>query len=1225
MPIQSGDVKLLRSSIMSDAPESGGAPTGVEIPDGVSNAIFPDISELDRAGGRVNLRKTFVGVHTNDTDTYFGANVIVADPPDDPRVSVTLFSTGRTFDTRAEAQSRIESYLNKGPEWPGYLYENHIQGQRAVQLFQRPTDPLPVVGQTLVLIENEGKSTQKEQYVRVTSVSSVIRTFTYNQGGTPVDYQAAIVTCEISDALRFDFTGAPSNRFFVRSDTKDGSTINPDLTKLRDTVVADAGSYVGAVKLAQAASIGDFTVKADGIFTQLVPSAQVETPVVNADPYNLISVLVPLGGPVSYTETRVFTTRTSYRFRAFVLPGSLSMSAGSVTVTDNGAGRLFSGGTQVGTIDYENAIATLTTDVFGASAVTLTINVTHAAAWPSIRRSFSIPVTAATRSLSYTRSVNGEIVRGVASVSYRSQGRWYVLYDQGDGTIKGLDTSYGVGTVDYSNGSFLLTLGALPDVGSEIIFNFQFTQPIGPLYDLSPDFDSKLFFAFNTSGDEGWEKGSSALTPNGVTLTWQAPEGGLVTATDNGNGVLSGAATGVVDYQKGVVYFSPSALPAPSTVVTLANNRYETSQVSAAFFGGGTGFTVALGTNVTPNTVLSSTFQIYYSGLDFISLVPGRTGGGSGAAYIKDDGNGNILLYVEGLSLSGKPYTGYQNRGIVGSIDYSTGQLNVALSASVLHGVGDVSCTSYTWNGITREGVTVTFRYGNLTTLQSIASSINISCGRGVAVTAPVSVTLTKLFGRVQFLAPDWTMRGLYYRQGSRTITARSDGVLVSDYDSTTGVGVNVGVLNFVAGDWYQAVWTAGSSPSILDFRARSLPTETGKDIGAGESLFVFRTPAAPLRSASLQVFGRTSDGININATADANGIINTPRLKGKVNYEQGVVKLLFTNPNPTPLGTVDISDWGITGVTTVNLDYAAGSTVKYNAVAYSYLPLDASLIGIDPVRLPSDGRVPIFRKGGFAVVGHTGEIGPITVSNGQTINCGRVRLSRVRVIGNNGAVINTGYTADLEAGTVTFTDVSGYSQPVRIQHRIEDMGVISDVQINGDITFTRPLTHAYPANTSYVSSALIAGDLYARVSLIFDQTSWNGTWSDSVVGSPATANFNSTVYPITVTNRGAITERWIVRFTNTTSFEVIGENVGVIATGNTATDCSPINPATGVPYFTIPALGWGSGWSTGNVLRFNTIGAMYPVWVVRTVQQGPESVPDDHFTLLIRGDVDTP
>ncbi|WP_410925238.1 hypothetical protein, partial [Pseudomonas aeruginosa] len=61
-----------------------------------------------------------------------------------------------------------------------------------------------------------------------------------------------------------------------------------------------------------------------------------------------------------------------------------------------------------------------------------------------------------------------------------------------------------------------------------------------------------------------------------------------------------------------------------------------------------------------------------------------------------------------------------------------------------------------------------------------------------------------------------------------------------------------------------------------------------------------------------------------------------------------------------------------------------AASSLRYSAVAYSYLPLDAALLGIDPVRLPSDGRVPIFRPGGFAVVGHTGRI-TASVSNGQT------------------------------------------------------------------------------------------------------------------------------------------------------------------------------------------------------------------------------------------------
>jgi hypothetical protein len=32
------------------------------------------------------------------------------------------------------------------------------------------------------------------------------------------------------------------------------------------------------------------------------------------------------------------------------------------------------------------------------------------------------------------------------------------------------------------------------------------------------------------------------------------------------------------------------------------------------------------------------------------------------------------------------------------------------------------------------------------------------------------------------------------------------------------------------------------------------------------------------------------------------------------------------------------------------------------------------------------------------------------------------------------------------------------------------------------------------------------------------------------LIGSSATATFNHTQYPITVTNRGALTERWVVR-----------------------------------------------------------------------------------------------
>src|SRR5574337_490079 len=120
MPILTGDVKLVASQVMGDVPEGGGAPTSNVIQDATSNAIFPDISELDRAGGRVNLRKVHVSVQTPDTDSYLGSNVIVAEPPSDPNVSVTLFSTKEVFDRRDAAKKRVEAYLAPGPAWGGF-------------------------------------------------------------------------------------------------------------------------------------------------------------------------------------------------------------------------------------------------------------------------------------------------------------------------------------------------------------------------------------------------------------------------------------------------------------------------------------------------------------------------------------------------------------------------------------------------------------------------------------------------------------------------------------------------------------------------------------------------------------------------------------------------------------------------------------------------------------------------------------------------------------------------------------------------------------------------------------------------------------------------------------------------------------------------------------------------------------------------------------------------
>ncbi len=440
----------------------------------------------------------------------------------------------------------------------------------------------------------------------------------------------------------------------------------------------------------------------------------------------------------------------------------------------------------------------------------------------------------------------------------------------------------------------------------------------------------------------------------------------------------------------------------------------------------------------------------------------------------------------------------------------------------------------------------------------------------------------------------------------------------------------------FVAGQINYSAGTAQVTDYVVDGPADQFTLDscwTVRQNWTTASIFM-RTQASPVKPSGFVMNLSDTKGNAITATGDINGAITGTHLKGTIDYETGVVELQFgdyaTDANLTAEQKAewwyDAEEVGTVVAGKIWKPWPVDpTTLRYNSVTFFYLPLDAELLGIDPVRLPPDGRVAIFRPGVFAVVGHTGKIGPAAVTNGQVLNCARTRLSRVRVLDAGGVVINTGYSANLEAGTVSFSDVSTYAQPVTVEHRIEDMAQVSDVQINGTISFSRQLTHDYPMG-SYVSSALIAGNLKARVSALFDQGTWTGTqWSDVLVGEPATATYNDTLAPVEVTNAGATTERWALRFTSNTTFEVIGEHVGVIATGTTGVNCAPINPATGSSYFTLNYLGWGSGWGVGSILRINTEGALFPVWVLRTVQQGPEAGTDYSFTMLTRGDVNRP
>lgn len=524
----------------------------------------------------------------------------------------------------------------------------------------------------------------------------------------------------------------------------------------------------------------------------------------------------------------------------------------------------------------------------------------------------------------------------------------------------------------------------------------------------------------------------------------------------------------------------------------------------------------------------------------------------------------------------------------------------------------------------------------NLVTLAQVLPDCTFSINFGAVTTAtaqrttdaaaglPVSADMDTLHLKTN-LANAFTLGGVSFDRGGKHYVAKSSGDVQTDLSPVTGNGTTVGTLTLGAGEVTLTSWPAGSSPAVTNWRGVAGAPVNGPDSPFGSYGLMFRISAAPIRSGSLTVLGAMRDGTTFNVLADSNGKFNSSRVKGRVNYTTGVVEMYFVTPSaPADAQTVDLTFLGITGVTTAYLDAASIETIRYNAVAFAYIPLNAEELGLDPVRLPSDGRVPIAEPGRFIVIGYSETTDPGTVANGDTVDTGTTRLSRVRVIGHDDATILTGYTQDLEAGTVTFTNVTGYSQPVRVEWRIEDMARLADAQITGDMRTTRALTHDFPVPGSYVSSAVVLGDLKARVSLLFDQGAWDGhSFSDAPVGDPATGTYDDTAFPVQVTNAGASTERFALRFSSTSAFQIVGEHVGVVGVGAINTTTAPVNAATGEPYFTLLAGGWGGGWAAGNILRINTVGALSGIWAARTVQQGPNTGLEHSTTFLVRGDVD--
>lgn len=519
--IQKDEIKLMSSQVLADTEDGGGQMTSNEIVDGNVNNLFPDISRLDRTYGRVSLRKAYLSIQTADRATYYGAHVVLTEQAADPLVGTTLFTTQDWFDRRASCQNRIEGYLVKGPAYPCAIWGDHYSGTKMVSLVVEQDWHEPEIGDVLVLRTDKtltGASiTAVEQFMRITNKESEVKSFMKDDGSTFLKKEVKLT---FGQALQFDI---PGNGI---TPTSTQSTANVFVT-----VAADTSLYYGVTSLGVAATAGDLAIKVSDIMSPLVPSANSQTAITDFGPGMTRPIML---GPLNTgEETEVdgsmnFDANATTVLGFGVKPGTFKFGT---LVKDNGGGKILDQGTLevVGAIEYVNGTITMGESAYsGAQSGTFIFE--PATKYDAPAKSGSIIVETNNRGFVYVFNCHPSPKKSSVRVDYMSGGKWYSLFDNGLGEIRGSESSIGSGTINYITGSISLSLGAMPDVGSMIMFYWGVTMGTYDIHSYNTGYVPYTDFILENTAEYGT-----------LSITWDLDGDSSVVAMevyDTGDGTL---------------------------------------------------------------------------------------------------------------------------------------------------------------------------------------------------------------------------------------------------------------------------------------------------------------------------------------------------------------------------------------------------------------------------------------------------------------------------------------------------------------------------------------------------------------------------------------------------------------------------------------------------------------------------------------------------------------
>ena len=1192
------DLKIYATERLTDAPDGGGLMTAQELT-GAPGELMPTPSDVDRTQGRFNARSVHAGVRRPDATPLWGAHVIISKPPKAANVSYLLYRGVKYGEVRADIVKRIAAYAVATIESRMTLLSVQSLGSRIIQAYQRPGEPLPLVGDVYCLRQDKRGYPQQEQYIKVIRVASEDRTFT--DAATGKDFVRTVVKMEISTALTADFIGV---------DYPSIAYADP-VCKLRETHIADGAQYYGVKPLVEAIRKGAMTLRVPSLMEKLVPTSQVETSHTDLTAAGQQQLIFDAAKGESSLIGSVALNGNSVLYAGnAITPGSLRLVLNAAEIRDRG-GDLVINDRAVGTVDYAHGELRFAESVHAGGWWTLYFR--PAAEFLQVADTASIPVTINNRTYNYSMTILPVPAPGSLVVSYRAQGRWYDLRDDGSGALRGGSAGHGSGTINYRTGTVTITCGEQPDVASEVMFAWGSQATVHNRADSTPTATMLIQL-------------EAGLAPNTVKLSW-TDNGAAKTAQDDGAGNITGAWTGTVDYRSGDITLTSFAGGEQrlDVKVDYSVGEPQKAEWKAPARDGSGNVNLTLGqTQIKPRSV-ELTYNVLIE--DYDTKVQ------AGEAYtrqvdpyvtVRDDGAG-ALRDAGGVSR--------------GTINYSTGVIKLKPDAVVKIPKAIYRKQPMGEEIVSTQGTTQTvkplyrtvfagYEYVDALAAAPIDDSFVVTAKfRAQQSEDARSKQATSGVLRIDLL-PTLAERiipgSVRFAIGQETYLDRR-GEIYWRLDAATGAASRIGSINYETG-----IVTIEQAPAGAPVLQALAGTVSANPVDAA----VWRIPSAPIRPGSLQITATPLTGGQLNVRADNDGKLSGGNVEGKIDYETGVVRVRFGkwvvaagNEGKYWYNADAVRDDG--KIWRPEQVYA--DTIRYNAVSYTYLPLDTTAIGIDAVRLPADGRVPIFRRGDMIVIGHRLEdnLGSAH-SAGKTVQLSRGDLDSICLRdAKNQAIEAKWYDYDLQAGTITWAtplDLSAYTLPITAHHAREEENRIMVADIDGTLQLQFPTARDYPAEDTYISSALIGGDLEVRHSPAWSQKLFDNVWSDDPRGDAITAKLNLKDYPLILTDDGATTDRWAIVFRDGTQFDLYSEALGFVGRFDTTSDLAPINAATGKPYFTLRkgAFGVQNGatpWAAGNCVRLNTWGTHLGVWILRAVQPSAQKQTEtDGFSICLRG-----